>query len=197
VLHPEDHVRKEQSSGRPTFGTVVSVHDEDDVELGPGETGELHGHTNTTFLGYWKRPEETAAAMHDGKFRTGDMARIDEEGYIYLLDRLNDKIISGGFALYAREIEEALARHPAVAEVVAFGVPDEQLGEAVRAAVVLSDGKALAPDELEAFCARELTAYKRPKWIDVTESLPRGSTGKIQRRVLRDPYWEGFERRIS
>jgi long-chain acyl-CoA synthetase len=197
MLFPHDHLTRRQSVGQPAFGVEVKLLDEDGNAVPTGEIGEMYVRSPSMFLGYWQRPEETDAAMRDGFYKTGDVARLDEDGYIYLLDRLNDKIISGGFNVYAREIEEALARHPAVAEVVAFGVPDEQLGEAVRAAVVLSAGTELAPSELEAHCAQELTAYKRPRWIDVMDSLPKNSTGKIQRRALRDPYWVGQDRRIS
>jgi long-chain acyl-CoA synthetase len=197
VTQPADHVRKPQSSGQPILGTILKVVDDDGQPVAPGEIGELYGKTTSMFLRYWNRPEETAAALEDGFFKTGDMGKIDEDGFLYLLDRMNDKIITGGFTVFAREIEEKLAQHPAVAEVVAFGVPDEQLGEAIRAAVTLSDGLSLAPDELQAYCASELTSYKRPKWIDVQDALPRNATGKIQRRALRDPFWEGRERRIS
>jgi long-chain acyl-CoA synthetase len=197
VTKPPDHIRKPQSSGQPMMGTVLKVVDDDGQPVAPGEVGELYGKTISMFLRYWNRPEETAASMDDGFFKTGDMGRIDEDGFLYLLDRMNDKIITGGFTVFAREVEEKLSAHPAVAEVVAFGVPDEQLGEAIRATVVLSDGLTLAPDELQAYCAAELTHYKRPKWIDVEGALPRNANGKVQRRALRDPYWEGRERRIS
>jgi long-chain acyl-CoA synthetase len=197
MLHPADHVRKMQSVGQPAFGVEVKLLDEDGEPVPLGEIGEMHVASNSLFCGYWGRPEETGAAMRGDFYRTGDLARLDDEGYIYLLDRLNDKIISGGFNVYAREIEEVLARHPAVAEAVAFGVPDEQLGEAVRVAVVLTPGVELGDSDLDAFCAQELTHYKRPKWIDVHPDLPRTPTGKVQRRALREPYWAGLERRIS
>jgi long-chain acyl-CoA synthetase len=197
VMGPEDHVRKVQSSGRPVVGVTVQVLDPDGEPVPRGEIGELYVRSISAFVGYWNLPDEKATKMRGEFFATGDMARIDEEGYIYLLDRMHDRIMSGGFSVYAREIEEALARHPAIAEVVAFGVPDAKLGEAVRAAVVLGPGQTLAENELEAFCARELTHYKRPKWIDVLDALPKTSTGKIQRRHLRDPHWAGQERQIS
>src|SRR5206468_1129532 len=139
-LRPPDQLRKEQCVGLPFACTSVRLVDLDGNEVPSGEVGELYSRSPYLFNGYWKRPEDTEAAMRDGWFSAGDLARGDEEGYLYLVDRKNDKIVSGGLNIYPREVEEALARHPAVAEAAVFGIPDEHWGEAVHAVVALRTG---------------------------------------------------------
>jgi long-chain acyl-CoA synthetase len=193
---PEDQLRKHQSVGKGYLGNRIRLLDDAGEPTPEGEIGELHVDSPYTFLGYWNRPEETAAAFRGDYYRTGDLARIDEDGFIYLLDRIHDTIMSGGFTVHAREIEEVLAAHPRVSEVAVFGVPDDALGEVPRAVVVLTPGADIEDGELAAHCAGELSMQKRPRVIELAESLPRGPTGKILRRQLREPFWAGRDRAI-
>jgi long-chain acyl-CoA synthetase len=197
-LRPEDQLRKEQCVGLPFPCTEIRLLDEEGEEAAPGEVGELFSRSPYLFNGYWRRPDETAKGFRDGWFSAGDMARQDEEGYVYLVDRKNDKIISGGVNIYPREVEEVLVRHPAVAEAAVFGVPDDYWGEAVHAVVALREGRAAGAEELVAFCAdRELARFKLPKEIDFVPALPKNAAGKILRRELRAPFWAGRARQIS
>jgi acyl-CoA synthetase (AMP-forming)/AMP-acid ligase II len=148
--------------------------------------------------GYWKRPEDTAAAISgDGWFRTGDIGELDADGYLFLRDRLKDTIISGGENIYPAEVEDALQWHPDVAEVAVIGVPDEKWGESPRAVVVRVDNSTVTGDELIQFTRGRLASYKCPPAVDFVDALPRNATGKILHRVLREPYWSGHERRIN
>ena len=197
-LRPADQLRKKQCVGQPFPCTAIRLLDEDGNDVAAGEVGELFARSPYLFNGYWRRPEETANGFRDGWFSAGDMARQDDEGFVYLVDRKNDKIISGGVNIYPREVEEVLARHPAVAEVAVFGVPDEYWGEAVHAVVSLHAGERTTAHELLAFCEqRELARFKLPKGIDVVEALPKNAAGKTLRRELRAPFWAGRERQIS
>lgn len=188
-LRPADQLRKEQCVGQPFPCTEVRLLDDDGHEVAPGVVGELYSRSPYLFNGYWKRPKDTAAGFRDGWFSAGDLARQDEEGYLYLVDRKNDKIISGGINIYPREVEEALARHPAVAEVSVFGVPDDYWGEAVHAVVTLRAGQTVTEEALLEFCNDKLSRYKRPKAIGFAERLPRNAAGKVLRRELRAPFW--------
>ena len=134
--------------------------------------------------GYWGKPEATAAAIPDGWFRTGDLARVDEDGYFFIVDRKKEMIIRGGYNVYPREIEEALHEHPAVAEVAVIGIPHESLGEEVGAAVALKPGATATPDELKAFAKERVAAYKYPRQVWLVDALPKGPTGKILRREV-------------
>jgi long-chain acyl-CoA synthetase len=196
-LHPADQLRKEKCVGVPFPCTTVRLLNADGHEVAPGEVGELFSRSPYLFNGYWQQPEETEACFRDGFFSAGDLARRDDEGYIYLVDRKRDMIVSGGVNIYPREIEEALARHPAVSEVAVFGVPDEYWGEAVRAAVVLRPDQTASEEALLEFCTQSLSRYKRPKAIDFLHSLPKNAAGKILRRDLREPFWTGRTTRIS
>ena len=196
-LYPADQLRKEQCVGMPFPCTTVRLLDEEGHEVALGEVGELYSSSPYLFNGYWNQPEETAAGFRDGYFSAGDLARQDDEGYIYLVDRKRDMIVSGGVNIYPREIEEALLRHPAVSEVAVFGVPDDYWGEAVRAAVVLRPGQTASEKALLEFCTQSLSRYKRPKAIDFAASLPKNAAGKTLRRNLREPFWAGRATRIS
>ena len=196
-LRPADQLRKHQCVGLP-FPADLSPHPR------RGRPGSRAGTGRRTlraspylFNGYWNRPEESHDAVRDGWFSAGDIAYRDDEGYIYLVDRKNDKIISGGVNIYPREVEEVLLRHPAVVEAAVFGVPDERWGEAVHAVVVVTPGIDAAEDDIVDFCANSIARYKLPKQIEFTDSLPRNAAGKILRRELRDPYWAGLTRRVS
>ncbi len=174
----------------------VRICDEDGGEVSRGDVGEICVCAPWTTPGFWKRPELDRERLRDGWLRTGDLGRIDAEGYVFLADRKEDKIITGGFNVYPAEIEATLAEHPAVAECAVFAVPDPKWGEAVRAAVTLRRDQAAEPDELIAFCKEHLARFKVPKAIDVLAELPKSGVGKILRRTLRDPWWKDRERNI-
>jgi long-chain acyl-CoA synthetase len=185
-LRPSDQLRKESSVGLPFPGTSVRLLGEDGEEVGPGEVGELFSISPYLFNGYWNKPAETAETLRDGWFSAGDLAIRDEEGFLYLVGRKSEKIISGGLNVYPREVEEALVSHPAVYEAAVFGMPDDRWGEAVRAAVVLVPGAAVEPEALISH-ARELVAsYKVPQAIEFRVELPRNAAGKVLRRTLQE-----------
>lgn len=179
--------RKVLSVGRPIWGVEVRVVDPDDQELPPGEehVGEIVVRGHNVMKGYYKRPEATAEALRDGWFRTGDLGHRDEDGYFYVVDRLKDLVIRGGYNVYPREIEEVLYAHPAVAEAAVVGRPDDRLGEEVRAYVALKPGAIATPDDLIAHCKHQLAAYKYPREVLLLDALPKGPTGKILKRELR------------
>jgi acyl-CoA synthetase (AMP-forming)/AMP-acid ligase II len=147
-------------------------------------------------IGYWGKPEATAEVMRDGWFHTGDLAVGDEDGYISIVDRKKDMIISGGYNVYPREVEEALYRHPAVRECAVIGIPDARWGEAVKAVVSLKPGHPATAVELLEHCRQWLGGYKKPQSVDLLDDLPKSPNGKILKRELRKPYWEGRQRRI-
>lgn len=188
-LRPADQLRKSRSAGRPYPTVNLRVLDESGEQVPDGEVGELHVRSPLLFTGYWRRPADTAATLHDGWCATGDLVRRDEEGYLYIVDRKGDKIVSGGIDISPREIEEALLRHPAVREAAVYGVPDDRWGEAVRAAVVVRSE--VSADELLRSCADELARYKLPKAVDFVEALPRTAAGKTPRRELREAFISG------
>ncbi|MGV0815859.1 long-chain-fatty-acid--CoA ligase [Mycolicibacterium boenickei] len=198
LLGPEDHrganEKRLTSAGTVIPGAEVRVVDPDTGEdLPSGEQGELWFRTPQLMKGYLNRPEATAEAITpDGWFRTGDIGRVDDGGYIFVEDRLKDMIISGGENIYSIEVERVLAEHPAVTEVAVIGVPDEKWGESVKAVVTL-DGDVNEGD-LIAFARERLAGYKCPKSVDVVDELPRNPTGKILKKDLRKPYWEGRDR---
>ena len=145
----------------------------------------IRGHN--VMKGYWGRPDATAEAIPDGWFRTGDLARVDEDGYFFIVDRKKEMIIRGGYNVYPREIEEVLYEHPAVAEAAVVGMADDDLGEEVGAAVALKPGATATPDELQAFVRERVAAYKYPRQVWLVDELPKGPTGKILRREVRRP----------
>ena len=149
-------------------------------------------------VGYWKMDEATRATISDDNWlRTGDAGYIDADGYIYIQDRIKDMIISGGENIYPAEVENAVFGHPAVAEVAVIGVPDDRWGESVRAIVVRKPGSEVSADEIITYARERIAAYKSPKAVDFIDVLPRNASGKILRRQLREPYWEGKSRRVN
>jgi long-chain acyl-CoA synthetase len=186
ALRPADQLRKIACVGQPLPATFIRVQDEAGNELPPGQVGELAVASPYLFSGYLNLPEVTAASMRGDWFVTGDLARRDEEGYLYLVDRKNDMIISGGENVYPREVEEVLLAHPAVAECGVVGLPQPHWGEAVTAFVVLRAGMNVSADELSAACSANLSRYKVPKEIRFMPSLPRNSMGKVLRRTLKE-----------
>ena len=179
--------RKPGSIGTPIEGVEMRVVDADGKPLPAGEVGEIviRGHNVTK--GYWQRPDATAEAMRDGWFHTGDMARVDEDGYFFVVDRKKDMIIRGGYNVYPREVEEVLYEHPAVREAAVVGVPHERWGEEVGAAVVLEEGGAIGADELREFVKERVARYKYPREIWFVDELPKGPTGKILKREIAAP----------
>jgi long-chain acyl-CoA synthetase len=147
--------------------------------------------------GYWKNPDATAEALRGGWLHTRDMGYMDEEGYLFLVDRKDDMIISGGFNVYPKEVEDVLYGHPAVLEAAVFGVPDEKWGEAVRAAVSLKQGMHASEEEIVAYCRAHLAGYKKPQKVDFLKELPKNPYGKILRRTLKEPYWSGKTRKVN
>ncbi|MCW2951876.1 MAG: Long-chain-fatty-acid--CoA ligase [Conexibacter sp.] len=184
--HP-DRDRKVGSIGTPIAGVEMKVVGEDGADLGSGEVGEIVIRGRNVMKGYWQQPDATAAAVRDGWLRTGDLAKVDEDGYFFIVDRKKDLIIRGGYNVYPREIEEVLYEHPAVAEVAVVGLPDAELGEEVGAAVALKPGAVADAGELRAFVKERVAAYKYPRTIWLVDELPKGPTGKILKREVRTP----------
>ena len=184
--HP-DRVRKLGSIGTPMEGVGMRVVDADGGELPVGEAGEIAIRGHNVMRGYWGKPEATAEAIPDGWFRTGDLAKVDDDGYFFVVGRLKDLIIRGGYNVYPREIEEVLHEHEAVAEVAVIGIPHAELGEEVGAAVQLKPGAAATTAELRAFARQRLAAYKYPRHFWFVRELPKGPTGKILHREVQPP----------
>ena len=191
-----DDDARARTAGRALIGVDVRVVDERGGECATGAVGEVVVRGPNVMAGYWNKTDATRAAIVDGWYHTGDLGRLDNEGLLYLVDRKKDMIISGGENVYSSEVEEVLARHPAVAECAVFAIPDDQWGELVAAAVVLREGREAAPEELRAHCRAELAGYKVPRLIEVRAELPRSAAGKILKRELRAPHWEGHDRAI-
>jgi long-chain acyl-CoA synthetase len=181
--HP-DREQKPGSIGTPIRDVRMRVVDGDDHELPQGEVGEIVISGPNVMKGYWQRPEATAEAVREGWFHTGDLARVDEDGYFYIVDRKKDLIIRGGYNVYPREIEKVLYEHPAVAEAAVIGVPHASLGEEVAAAVALKPGAVISPEELRDYVKGQVAAYKYPRHVWIADALPKGATGKIQKRDI-------------
>ncbi|MER6082597.1 long-chain fatty acid--CoA ligase [Streptomyces sp. NPDC001833] len=182
-----DRPRKAGSIGTPIQDVQVRLLDENGEDVGAGEVGELVVRGPNLMKGYWNRPEETAAAIPDGWLRTGDLARRDEDGYFYIVDRKKDMIIRGGYNVYPREIEEVLHEHPAVAFAAVVGVPHQELGEEIAAAVVLRPGVKVTVEELRQFVKDRVAAYKYPRTVWLMDKLPTGPSGKILKREISAP----------
>ncbi len=180
-----DRPAKPGSIGTPLWGVQMEVMDPEGKPLPPGELGEIVIRGHNVMKGYYKRPEATAEAIRNGWFHTGDLAKKDEEGYFFIVDRVKDMIIRGGFNVYPREIEEVLYAHPAVAEAAVIGVPDQALGEEIKAVVALKPGQSATEQELIDYCKERLAAYKYPRSVEFRESLPKTATGKILKRELK------------
>jgi len=196
MLPPADHVPgspRLRAAGKPCPGVELRIVAEDGSRAAPGETGEIHVRTPAVMLGYWRQPEATADVLSDGWLRMGDAGCVDEDGYLYLRDRVKETIIVAGANVYPGEVEAALERHPAVAEAAVIGVPDENWGEAVHACVVLRPESRATPRELMLSLKGAIADYKIPMRYDFLERLPRNPTGKVLRRELREKYWEGRE----
>ncbi len=203
-LRREEHLTKNDpiverrlaSAGISRTDVEVRIVDDDDHEVATGTIGEIVARGDVVMAGYWNRPEVTAETLRGDWLHTGDLGMMDENGYIYLLDRKKDLVISGGNNIYPREIEEVLLKHSAVYEVAVIGVPDPFWGESVKAIVALRPGSTATAEELIAFCQTHLASYKKPRTVDFIPQLPKNAYGKILKRELREQYWQGQKRRI-
>jgi long-chain acyl-CoA synthetase len=176
----------------------VRIVDADDQPVPPGTVGEIVVRGDTVMMGYWNRPEETAKAVVDGWMHTGDGGYMDEDGFVYVVDRIKDMIITGGENVYSTEVENVVAQYPGVLQCAVIGVPDPRWGEAVHAFVVIKAGAAVDAADLIAFCRERIAGYKCPHSVDVrTDPLPMSGAGKILKRELRRPFWQGQDRRVA
>ena len=192
----EAQLRKIGSVGTAVVGFEVRIVNGKGNNAAVGEVGEIVGRSEAMMKGYWRLPEESADKLKGGWLHTGDLGMTDEDGYIYLVDRKHDMIISGGINIYPKEVEEVLYQHPSVFEAAVFGVPDDYWGEAVKAIVVLKEGATASAEEITRFCGEYLAGYKKPKSVEFWTELPKNPTGKILKRVMREKYWKGTGRTI-
>jgi acyl-CoA synthetase (AMP-forming)/AMP-acid ligase II len=202
ALPPEDHQAtggpRMRSAGKALPGVELAILDEEGRRLPPNEVGEIAIRSPANMSGYWNLPEATAKTIDaEGWLRSGDAGYLDEDGYLFIHDRVKDMIISGGENVYPAEVENAVYGHPDVAEVAVIGVPDPKWGEAVKAIVVRKPGRDPTPEEIIAWSRERIAGFKAPKSVDFIDALPRNASGKILRRELREPYWAGLERRVS
>jgi len=201
TLAPADHDPRRPgqmlSCGFPMVGVQVRLLDDAGREVPRGEVGEICVRGPLVMDGYWGRSEETSAALRDGWLHTGDLAREDERGYLYIVDRKKDMIISGGFNVYPKEVEDVLASHPDVAQAAVFGIPDEKWGEAVKAVIVPWPGREPNVDEIIAHVRRAKGAVNTPKSIDIIAEMPQTPLGKPDKKLLRAPYWQDADRNVG
>jgi long-chain acyl-CoA synthetase len=201
VLGPDEHRaggKYLRSAGAPLTGVVLSIRDGSDREVPVGEPGEVCARGGNFMVEYWQQPDSTTEAFRNGWYHTGDTGYLDDEGYLYLVDRVKDMIVTGGENVYSIEVENALAFHPAVLQVAVIGIPHASWGEAVHAIIVLREGATATEEDLLAHARREIAGYKVPKSIEFrSEPLPLSGAMKILKRDLRAPYWEGRERGIN
>jgi len=202
VLPPDDHdmagTARMRSAGKAVPGVDIRIVDAAGAEVPRGTVGEIAARSSNTMLHYWNLPDATARTVDgQGWLRTGDAAYMDEDGYIFIQDRIKDMIITGGENVYPAEVESAIYGHPDIAEVAVIGVPDARWGEAVKACVVPKPGHSIDPDSVIAWARARIAGFKVPKSIDVIAALPRNPTGKIMRRTLREPYWAALDRRVN
>ena len=204
ILRPEDHIlegnaedyQRMSSAGREVLGVKVKIVDDHGREVRTGQIGEIVVKGKNVMKGYWNQPELTKEVLKDGWYYTGDMGKMDELRYIYIVDRKKDMIISGGENIYAKEVEDVLSAHPAVAQVVVIGVPDDKWGEAIKGLVIKKRGVEVSEGELISFCKNRLASYKKPKSIEFVEDFPKSTAGKVLKRELREKYWKGRDRRV-
>jgi acyl-CoA synthetase (AMP-forming)/AMP-acid ligase II len=186
-----------RSAGRASLTTEVRIVDSLGVEVPRGTVGEVAVRGPNVMLGYWNKPEQTAAALRNGWMHTGDGGRMDDDGYVYIVDRLKDMIVSGGENVYSAEVENALSQHPAVAACAVIGIPSDQWGESVHAVVVCKPGASTTTKELAAHCHQLIASYKCPRTVEFLDALPMTGAGKILKTELRKPHWEGRSRAVN
>jgi long-chain acyl-CoA synthetase len=185
-FNPPLGVQKELSIGLPLEGIESKIANDNDEELPAGEVGELLVRGDNVMLGYWNQSEETAKTLRGGWLHTGDLAKKDEDGYIFIVDRKKDMIVVAGLNVYSREVEEVIYQHPAVKEAAVVGIPDKQRGEFVEAFIVLKEGETCTDEEMHSYLSKYLAAYKLPRRVQFMDSLPKNSSGKILKRMLRE-----------
>ena len=186
ACYNHDFKHKFGSVGTPVENFEIKIFDENDQELPLGEWGEICIRGPGVMQGYWDKPEETAETLRNGWLHSGDIGNMDEEGYVFIVDRVKDMINMAGMKIWPAEVEQFLYTHPTIKEVAVYGIPDPEKGELVKAAIVLKEGQAATVDEINAFCREKLAVYKAPAVIDIVEELPKSATGKILKRILRD-----------
>lgn len=204
ALTVEDHLyaraaRPERlaSCGQPLLECDVQILDDDGQPVATGEIGEIVVGGEDVFAGYWRAPELSAEVLKSGRYHTGDLARMDDEGYVYIVDRKKDMVISGGFNVYPSEVEAVLYQHAAVQEACVFARPDDKWGEAVAAQVVLKAGQSVDAAVLDAFCGERLAGFKRPRHIEFVTELPKNPNGKLMRKAVQAPYWANRDRKVN
>jgi len=196
LLKPKDHVldgieknvARLASCGKPLINYEIKIADESDNDLAIGQVGEIVCRSEAMTIGYWQMPEETARILRNGWLHTGDLGRFDEDGYLYVVERKDDMIVSGGVNIYPREVEEILYRHPGVSEASVIGLPDEHWGEIVKAVIVPKEGALLTEEEMIEFCGKNLASFKKPKSVDFWKELPKSPQGKILKKEIRRHY---------
>jgi acyl-CoA synthetase (AMP-forming)/AMP-acid ligase II len=205
ILKPPHHLtggsdaerRRLGSAGQPFLGNMVRIVGDDGTARAPDQIGEIAFHSPTMMHGYWNKNVLTSEVVRDGWLHTGDLGFVDADGFVYVVDRKKDMIISGGENIYSWEVEEALRAHPDIADVAVIAVPDETWGESVKACVQMRPGRSATDAELIEYTRTKIASYKKPKSVDFVEALPRLFNGKIDKKALRAPYWQGRERQVS
>jgi acyl-CoA synthetase (AMP-forming)/AMP-acid ligase II len=198
VLPPEDHTgARLRSAGKAASITELRIADEDDREVPRGTVGQILVRGGQVMQGYWRKPEETEAALRGGWMHTGDAAYMDDEGYIFIVDRVKDMIVSGGENVYSAEVENAVARHPAVAMCAVIGVPDADWGERVHAVVVLKPEASATAEEIRDHTKTLIAGYKAPRSVEFVDALPISGAGKVLKRELREKYWSDSDRNVG
>ena len=205
ILQPWEHTYEKSregrcrlaSCGKPAAGVKLALYDLEDRAVESGTVGEICLRGDYVMDSYWKNPKATAETIRGGWVHTGDLAVADEEGFLYIIDRKKEMIITGGFNVYPSEVERVLCHHPAVLEALVFGVPDNEWGEAIKALIVPRPGESPDPSDIIEFTKNEIASFKKPKHIEFMAELPKNSQGKIIRRDIRDKYWEGQSRRVN
>jgi long-chain acyl-CoA synthetase len=197
ILPPSEQTKRPASCGKVLDGNEIVILDDDGKKLPPGEVGNIYI-TNSLVktMQYYKDPEKTKAAFRGDYMTVGDMGYLDDEGYLYIVDRKTDMVISGGVNIYPAEIEEVIHEHPDVLDVAVIGVPNEEWGEELKAVVQLKPGARATADDIIDFCRSRVADYKRPRTVDFVAEVPRNPSGKLLKREIRAPYWEGRERRV-
>lgn len=184
------------SAGKESTFEEVKIVNEKGNPAGLNEAGEIVIRGDNVMKGYWNKPEATNEAIKDGWFYTGDIGMMDEEGFVYIVDRKHEMIITGGLNVYPKEVEELLYRHPAVFEAIVIGVPHDKWGESIKAVVALKEGMHASEAELIEYCKGKIADYKIPKSVDFVEALPKGAAEKILRKEVKEKYWRGLERKV-
>ena len=200
IMLPEDHDPergKLRSCGKALSGVEIKIIGDSGEEMPTGEIGEVITKSALNMKGYWNKPDATKEAIQDEWFFSGDAGYFDEEGYLYIHDRVKDMIVSGGENIYPAEVENALMSNPEIIDAAVIGIPDEKWGESVKGFVVLKDGAELSEVDIISYVKSQIAGYKCPKSINFIDMLPRNPSGKVLRRELRAPFWEGVERNVG